>query len=141
MKLNLKTTRTLTMSALFALALTACGQTNSMSPMQVRQPVRMQSQQVQTQAAQVNQSRQLIVRFRHEMSRAMANEFNAKYGLHIIRFVPEIDAYIVELDSELGLKADRVISFLKQDPMVSHAEVNVVVQLQPSPDLHTMPIY
>lgn len=141
MKLNLKTTRTLTMGALFALALTACGQTNSMSPMQVRQPVRMESQQVQTQAAQVNQSRQLIVRFRHEMSRAMANEFNAKYGLHIIRFVPEIDAYIVELDSELGLKADRVISYLKQDPMVTHAEVNVVVQLQPSPDLHTMPIY
>lgn len=143
MKRNLKTTKTLMMSALFALALTACGQptlNSSMTPMQLRQPVRMQSQQAQFSQTQSAQSRQLIVKFRNQMSRAMAAEFNAKYGLQIIQYLPAIDAYIVALESELGLKADRVISYLMQDPMVAHAEVNVTVQVKPI-DVQTMPIF
>ncbi|MEZ0367556.1 MAG: hypothetical protein ACAI44_00560, partial [Candidatus Sericytochromatia bacterium] len=130
MKRNLKTT--LMLSTLFAAALTACGP-QAPIPSQIKIPVRVQS-------TQTNESHQLLVRFRGQMTRSRAAEFNAKYGLHIGQFLPKLNVYIVDVDMQIGLKAEKVASFLQNDPMVEHVEVNYAVQVQPvNTDMQIMP--
>lgn len=132
MKLNQMTT--LMMSSLFVVALSACGTQPQM--MQVRQPVRVQSQ-MQTPATQ-----QILVRFRDQLTRARAAEFSAKYGINIRQYLPALNVYVVEVSAELGLRPDKVVSFLQQDPMVAHAEVNLQVQVKPVvTEMQIDPIY
>lgn len=122
MKLTAKATLILT-SLLAASTLSACGQ--STLPAQMPQTVRYQAQ---AQAPQ-----KLLVRFRSQfqMDRSRMAEFNAKYGLHIGEFLPALNVYVVEIDPQLGLRPERVASYLQNDPMVEHAEVNYAVQIQP----------
>lgn len=134
MKLNSKTT--LILSTLFAAAtLSACGQ--APIPTQMQQPIRFQAQ-TQPQAA-----RQVLVRFRSQiqMSSSRVAEFNAKYGLRIREYLPALNVYVVDIDTDLGIRADKVVTFLQNDPMVEHAELNYSVQVQPvATDMQIMPV-
>ncbi|PKL76357.1 MAG: hypothetical protein CVV27_10670 [Candidatus Melainabacteria bacterium HGW-Melainabacteria-1] len=126
-------TSTLLMSTLFATLLSACG-TQTQLPMQINQPVRVQSQQ--------SESRQLLVRFRTPLSRAMVAEFNAKYGVQVRNYIPSLNVHVVEIAYEIGIKADKIVAYLQKDPMVAHAEVNLQVQVRPVvTDMQISPIY
>lgn len=130
MKRNLKATL---MMSLFAAALSACGPQTQLPVQMMKQPVRIQAQQTV--------ARTLLVRFHGQMNRARADEFNAKYGVHILQYLPNIDVYVVEIDTETGLRPEKVMVYLHNDPMVAHAEVNVSVQAKPVyADMNTMPV-
>ncbi len=114
---------TLVISTLFAVSLSACGAQTRL-PMQIKQPV-------QAQKYQAVNAQQILVRFHGQLSRARIAEFNAKYGISIRQFLPDLNVYVVEVPDSLGIRADRVVSYLQKDPIVAHAEVNMNVQIQP----------
>lgn len=103
--------------------ITACGQSNPL-PNRVMAPTfSRQSQQ------QVHTSRQLMVRFQQAMTKAAEAEFSAKYGLHLINYLPALDVYIVEIDASVGLQAAQVVNYLQKDPSIAHAEINHSINL------------
>ena len=103
--------------------LTACGQSTSLPNHTMPPSFSRQSQQ------QVHSSRQLMVRFQQAMTKAAEAEFSAKYGLHLVNYLPELDVYIVEIDASVGLQAAQVVSYLQKDPAVAHAEINHSIKL------------
>ncbi|MGV3527171.1 MAG: S8 family serine peptidase [Candidatus Sericytochromatia bacterium] len=122
------------LTGLVASLLTACGSTPL--PSQSLAP-RFQAQQRQTES-----TRELLVRFRISLSAAHANEFNAKYGVHLRQFVPALNAYVVEIDNSVGLPAAQVVRYLSQDPMVLHAEINGRMEISPvKPEMQISPIF
>jgi hypothetical protein len=128
--LNLKSTLLKTVVLTASLYLTACGQ----SPMltQVSQPVQIQS---------THSKRQLIIKFKYTMSSAAMSEFNAKYGFHALRSIPEINAQIIEVDATIGLKLEQIIGYLKTDPSVAYAETNGRLSNVPVPIMNVKPIF
>ncbi|PIW45645.1 hypothetical protein COW20_19225 [bacterium (Candidatus Blackallbacteria) CG13_big_fil_rev_8_21_14_2_50_49_14] len=125
----IKTTLTLTLATV-ALSLTACG--HSALPTQMSQaPALVQSAQA---------PRQLVVKFKLNMSTAAVHEFNAKYGFRTLRVIPEINAQIVEVDSTVGLKLNQIIHYLQADPSVEYAEINGKMSAAPMPVMQVKPI-
>ena len=127
--LNLKSTLLKTVVLTASLYLTACGQSPLLT--QVSQPVQIQS---------THTNRQLIVKFKYSMSSTAMNEFNAKYGFHTLRSLPEINAQIIEIDTTVGLKLTQIIGYLQADPSVAYAEINGKMSAAPLPVMTTKPI-
>ena len=113
--------------------LTACGQAPIMNAAPAPRPAIMNKFQAQ-------QNKQLLIRFRTEMDRTGSREFEAKYGVRILRYVPSLDVYVAQIDASVNLEAAQVASFLMQDRHVAHAEVNYQMSVSPIPQMKVSPI-
>ena len=74
------------------------------------------------------------------MSTAALSEFNARYGFHTLRTLPEVNAQIVEVDPTVGLKLNQIIRYLQADPNVVYAEANGRISTAPMPIMTIKPI-
>lgn len=128
MKLTAMIQMTLSLTAV--LSLTACGQ-NALPTQMSRTPIQIQSSQT---------NRTLIVKFKTSMNTAAIREFNAKYGFHTLRVIPEINAQVVEVDATVGLKLSQIIKYLQADPSVEYAEINGRLSAAPQPVMKVTPI-
>jgi hypothetical protein len=80
---------------------------------------------------------QLLIKFNSGLSKNSIDTFHAKYGIRTLRIIPVINVYVVE--TPIDIKANQLVEFLGNDPLVKYAEVNTSIEL--NPDSATNPVY
>lgn len=127
------TTLTATLST--ALLLSACGNA------QVPAVYRTQPTSVRAQAA-TPVSNQLIVRFRKNVTRMDLLNFNQKYSLQTLSYLPELDAYVMQVRTPISSQAmTTMIGRMQQEPVAALVEYNHPVQATPVYDVSIMPVF
>lgn len=109
--------------------LNACGK--------VEMPVMPDTQFTATNLDQAPVSNQVLIKFKSGLTKNNIESFHSKYGTKILRIIPGINVYVVE--TPVDIRAEQLVRFLENDPMVKYAEVNTAIQL--NPDAEVNPVY
>lgn len=121
--------RVFTAVCLFTIAsgLSACGNTDA--PMMMEIAPQYQASMVDYQAPQ-QIAKQILVKFRTNMTKNQVSDFHSKYGTKTIKVLPVINVHVVEMAS-IGLQATQAVKYINNDPSVLYAETNNVIGLTP----------
>ena len=104
-----------------SMLMTACGQQALPNASTPRTHVQAFNASAEHEPAQV------IVRFKPHVLQNDLLEFQAKYGVKILKKLPSLNAYVMVADSTVWLKASQLVDYMNQDPLVLYAEINATV--------------
>lgn len=129
-------TATTILSATFLL--TACGRTQLPTSPYRSMPVSVRAQSSVQQAPV-----QLIVRFRKDVTRTALQEFNKKYQLQTVNYLPQLDAYMMVLRAPVTSQAalSAMVNNMQNEAVTTLVEVNHEMAVSPvRPEMSISPI-
>lgn len=136
MNVNFKNLVQISVLAVAAISLSACGQ--AQIPTNVNSVYRQMQTQTRNQVEQ-----QILVRFRPDASRTEMQAFNQRHNLHTDNYITGINVYVMSFRNQVQSRAEMqtVLATISRDRAVAFVEVNQNVQVAPVPyDLHTLPV-
>lgn len=120
-----------------ALALSACGRSAMPNTSYHSLPQTVKSQSVR-------QATQLIVRFQPNATRLAMQNFNQKYQLQTVNYLPQLNAYVMNMRAAVSSQAalQAMLNSMQSEAVTSLVEINHEIQVAPvNYDVTTMPVF